>query len=159
MHKLAIALLVSAALATSSLAQTKQETGKDATNKVAIPTNTFFKGKTASQYLVSEQLIGAKVVNKDGEAIGTISDLIVGQGNQIEGMILAVGGFLGIGEKKIGVRMGALKISTAEGKASITLANAYQGGVERGPCLPTSAAGQEIAVVIENSGAISWLWL
>ena len=31
----------------------------------------------------------------------------------------------------------------------------HQGGVERGPCLPTSAAGQEITVVIENSGAIS----
>jgi sporulation protein YlmC with PRC-barrel domain len=124
MHKLAIALLVSAALATPTLAQTKQETDTGSANKVAIPTNTFFKGKTANQYLASEQLIGAKVVNKDGEAIGTISDLIVSQGNQIEGVILAVGGFLGIGEKKIGVRMGALKISTAEGKTSITLATA-----------------------------------
>ena len=88
MHRLAIALVVSAALATSALAQTKQETSKDSANKVAIPTNTFFKGKTANQYLASEQLIGAKVVNKDGEAIGTISDLIFGQGNQIEGAIL-----------------------------------------------------------------------
>ena len=144
MHKLAIALLVSAALATSSLAQTKQETGKDdATNKVAIPTNTFFKGKTASQYLVSEQLIGAKVVNKDGEAIGTISDLIVGQGNQIEGMILAVGGFLGIGEKKIGVRMGALKISTAEGKTSITLANATKEVLSAVPAYQQALPGKK----------------
>ncbi len=143
MHKLAIALLVSAVLATSSLAQTKQETGKDATNKVAIPTNTFFKGKTASQYLVSEQLIGAKVVNKDGEAIGTISDLIVGQGNQIEGMILAVGGFLGIGEKKIGVRMGALKISTAEGKTSITLANATKEVLSAVPAYQQALPGKK----------------
>jgi hypothetical protein len=48
MHKLAIALLVSAVLATSPLAQTKQETGKDAANKVAIPTNTFFSTLSAS---------------------------------------------------------------------------------------------------------------
>ena len=143
MHKLAIALLVSGVLATSPLAQTKQETGKDAANKVAIPTNTFFKGKTASQYLVSEQLIGAKVVNKDGEAIGTISDLIVGQGNQIEGMILAVGGFLGIGEKKIGVRMGALKISTAEGKTSITLANATKEVLSAVPAYQQALPGKK----------------
>ena len=48
MHKLAIALLVSAALTTSTLAQTEQETGKVSTNKVAISTNTFFKGKAAN---------------------------------------------------------------------------------------------------------------
>ena len=124
MRKFAIALLISVALATSALAQAKQEPSKDSTNKAAIPTNTFFKGKTANQYLASEQLIGAKVVNKDGDTVGTISDLVVGSGNQIEGVILGVGGFLGIGEKKIGIRMGALKISSTDGKTSITLPNA-----------------------------------
>jgi sporulation protein YlmC with PRC-barrel domain len=143
MHKLAIVLLASAALATSALAQTKQETSKDSANKVGIPTNTFFKGKTANQYLVREQLIGAKVVNKDGEAIGTISDLIVSQGNQIEGMILSVGGFLGIGEKKIGVRMGALKISTAEGKMSITLATATKEVLSAVPAYQQAVPGKK----------------
>jgi sporulation protein YlmC with PRC-barrel domain len=143
MHKLALVLLVSAALTTSALAQTKQETSKDSANKVAIPTNTFFKGKTANQSLASEHLIGAKVINNDGEAIGTISDLIVGSGNQIEGVILGLGGSLGIGEKKIGVRMGALKISTAEGKTSITLANATKEVLSAVPAYQQALPGKK----------------
>jgi len=118
MSKLALALLLSAALAAPVLAQTKEEPKKEAA-KVAIPTNTFFKGQTANQYLAGEQLIGVKVTSKDGQTIGTISDLIVGSGDKIEGVILGVGGFLGVGEKKIGVRLGALKISTADGKIAI----------------------------------------
>jgi hypothetical protein len=119
MHRFALALLLSAALATPALAQKKEEPKKDAA-KVAVPTNTFFKGQTASQYLAGEQLIGSKILNKDGQTIGTISDLIVGSGDKIEGVILGVGGFLGVGEKKIGVRLGALRISKADGKIAIT---------------------------------------
>ena len=60
-----------------ALAQKKEEPKKEAA-KVAIPTNTFFKGQTASQYLAKERLLGAKVVNKDGQTVGTVDDLIVG---------------------------------------------------------------------------------
>jgi sporulation protein YlmC with PRC-barrel domain len=119
MRRIALALLVSTALAVPALAQKKEEP-KEAAKKVPIPTNTFFKGQTASQYLAGEQLIGAKVLNKEGQTIGTISDLIVGPGERIEGVVLGVGGFLGVGEKKIGVRMGALKVSTSDGKLAIT---------------------------------------
>ncbi len=123
MHKIAVALLVSVALAAPAFAQ-KTDDKKDASRKVAIPANTFFKGQTASQYLARERLIGAKVVNKDNQTIGNIDDLILGAGNQVEGVILGVGGFLGVGEKKIGVRIGALKIATADGKTTISLPSA-----------------------------------
>ena len=119
MHRFALALLLSAALAAPALAQPKEEPKKSA-GKVAIPTNTFFKGQTASQYLAGEQLIGSKVLSSDGQTIGTISDLIVGSGDKIEGVILGVGGFLGVGEKKLGVRLSALRISKADGKIAIT---------------------------------------
>ena len=101
-----------------------QEQPKKARTKVAIPPNTFFKGQTSSQYLAGEQLIGAKVTNKDGQTIGTISDLIVGSGDRIDGVILAVGGLLGVGEKKIGVRLPALKLSRDDGKLAVSLPNA-----------------------------------
>jgi sporulation protein YlmC with PRC-barrel domain len=119
MYRFALALLLSATLAAPALAQKKEEPKQDAA-KVAIPTNTFFKGQTSSQYLAGEQLIGSKVLNKDGQTIGTISDLIVGSGDKIEGVIVGVGGFLGVGEKKLGVRLGALRISKADGKIAIT---------------------------------------
>jgi len=119
MHKLSLALLLAAALAVPALAQQKEEPKKDAA-KFTVPTNTFFKGQTASQYLASEQLIGVKVTDKGGQTIGTISDLIVGSGDKIEGVILGVGGFLGVGKKEIGVRLGALKIGKADGRVTIS---------------------------------------
>lgn len=117
------ALLLTAAMALPAPAQT-QDPPKKESAKAAVPPNTFFKGQTSSQYLASEQLIGAKVTNKDGQTIGTISDLIVGSGDKIEGVILSVGGVLGVGDKKIGVRLGALKLSRTDGKIAVSLPSA-----------------------------------
>ena len=120
MLRFAAALMLCAALALPAAAQKKEEPKKDAP-KAAIPKDTFFKGQTANQYLAGEQLIGAKVTNKDGQTIGTITDLIVGAGEKIEGVVLGVGGFLGVGEKKVGVRVAALKITRTDGKLAISL--------------------------------------
>jgi sporulation protein YlmC with PRC-barrel domain len=117
------ALLLTAAMALPAPAQA-QDPPKKESAKAAVPPNTFFKGQTSSQYLASEQLIGAKVTNKDGQTIGTISDLIVGSGDKIEGVILSVGGVLGVGDKKIGVRLGALKLSRTDGKIAVSLPSA-----------------------------------
>src|SRR5262245_35650970 len=117
------ALHLMAALALAAPAHAQEQPKKEAV-KAALPPNTFFKGQTSSQYLAGEQLIGAKVTDKDGQSIGTISDLIVGSGDKIEGVVLSVGGVLGVGEKKIGVRLGALKLSKADGKLAISLPSA-----------------------------------
>ena len=121
------ALLLTAALALPApariQAQTQDPPNKE-TAKPAIPSNTFFRGQTPSQYLAAEQLIGAKVTNKDGQTIGTISDLIVGSGDKIDGVILSVGGVLGVGDKKIGVRLSALKVSRTDGKLAVSLPSA-----------------------------------
>ena len=122
MHKLALALLLSAALVAPALAQKPEEAKKEAA-KVKVPRDTFFKGQTANQYLARERLIGAKVVNAEGQALGTVDDLILSQGGKIEGMLMGVGGVLGVGAKQIGVRSSALKIAPSDGKATITLAN------------------------------------
>ena len=124
MHKLALTLLVSAAFTVPALAQKKDDPKKDAVKTAAIPSNTFFKGQAASQYLAKERLIGAKVVNKDGQTVGSIDDLIISQGGQIEGVVMGVGGFLGVGSKQVGVRLGALRITTSGGKVTVTLPTA-----------------------------------
>lgn len=91
---------------------------------VVIPFNVFVKGQVPGQYLSKDRLIGAKVQNKDGAIIGDIEDLIVGPGNQIQGVVMGTGGFLGAGEKKIGVRLGALQFATKDGKTVISLPQA-----------------------------------
>jgi sporulation protein YlmC with PRC-barrel domain len=84
---------------------------------VAIPKGVFFKGQSATQYLAKTRLIGAKVTNKAGEVIGDIEDLIFAAGsNELQGVIMGVGGFLGVGEKKIGVQLSALTMTLKDGK-------------------------------------------
>jgi sporulation protein YlmC with PRC-barrel domain len=53
----------------------------------------------------ASKLIGATVKNKAGDSIGEISDLLVspGAGANISTAVVAVGGVLGVGEKKIAV--------------------------------------------------------
>jgi hypothetical protein len=113
---LALGVLLTAILALPVLAQKKEpEKG------VSIPSNIFFKGQQANQYLARERLLGAKVLDKNNQAIGTIDDLILNASNEVDGVVMGIGGILGVGQKQVGVRMSALKVSTADGKTTVTL--------------------------------------
>ncbi len=124
MNKVVMSLAAAAALALSvpALAQQKAPDAKPAEKaKVAIPKNTFYKGLGPTQYLAKTKLIGQIVYNKDGQKVGDIEDLILGKDNTIDGVIIGAGGFANVGDKKIGVRYGALKFDTKDGKPYITL--------------------------------------
>jgi sporulation protein YlmC with PRC-barrel domain len=130
MNKIAMSLVAAAAVAVTlpAFAQAPKAPtpAPSATSApaVKIPTNTFYRGQGPTQYLAKTRLIGAKVLNKDGVIIGDIEDLILGNDNKIDGVIMGVGGFLGAGEKKIGVRYEALKIERKEGKQTVSLPQA-----------------------------------
>ncbi len=120
MRKLALGIAaVTIALAGAAVAQDKK-----AKEPAAIPAGIFFKGQQASQWLARDLLLGAKVRNAQGQIIGDIEDLILNEQNQIEGVLMGTGGFLGAAEKKIGVRLSALKISDKDGKTTVTLPEA-----------------------------------
>ena len=89
--------------------------------QVAIPTHTFFKGQTGAQSIVLVgRWVGARVQDSRGVHIGEIHAIIL-EGEVTVGVIIEVGRYLGVGLKKIGVRIGALKIATIDGKVNITL--------------------------------------
>jgi hypothetical protein len=120
MHKLALAAAFSMALSMPSCEQKKDEAKKGAA-KGAAPFNAVIRGQAAGQYMARERLLGASVVGKDGATLGTVDDLIVTPGGQIDGVIMSVGGFFGIGGKQIGVQLRALRIATADGKVTVSL--------------------------------------
>jgi len=112
MNKFAIGLAaLSIAFAGAAVAQEKPTAAKPAA--VAIPSGVFYKGQQANQHLARDFLIGAKVKNAQGQIIGDIEDLILNDQNQVEGVIMGTGGFLGAAEKKVGVRLSALKFTEA----------------------------------------------
>ncbi len=62
--------------------------------------------------VLAKDLIGATVYAPDKAKIGSISDLILTKdARNVEGFVIGVGGFLGIGEKSVALKMDRLQIS------------------------------------------------
>lgn len=91
-----------------------------------IPAGVFMQRQAVDQQLARDFLIGAKVYNADNKIIGDIEDLILDELNTVEGVIIGVGGVLGLGEKRIGVRYTALQIQIRDGKQIVVLEQATQ---------------------------------
>ena len=109
--KTTIAALIALALAavTPALAQE------------ANPDSLFIDAQSEDQYLAKDLLIGAKVQDENGKIIGDIEDLVLNDWNRVEGVVMGTGGFLGVAEKKVGVKLSALKFIEKDGKTVVTL--------------------------------------
>ncbi|MFC0217790.1 hypothetical protein FHS82_000221 [Pseudochelatococcus lubricantis] len=80
-------LLSSAALAVPALAQT-----------APTPASPAAVAPVSAASVLSSNLIGLNVANAGNETIGEIKDLVLGTGNELTGIVVSVGGFLGLGE-------------------------------------------------------------
>jgi putative membrane protein len=60
-----------------------------------------------------DEVLGSRVVNAAGEEVATIDDLVIDQSGQ-QYAVLSVGGFLGIGDKKVAVPLDELQLSEDE---------------------------------------------
>src|SRR4029453_969247 len=67
----------------------------------------------ANTILAKQDLIGQTVYAPDKAKIGSISDLILSKdGKTVEGFLIGVGGFLGIGEKTVALKIDRLKVTS-----------------------------------------------
>ena len=103
--------------ATAALAQAKTEA------PVQVPEGVFYKQQQGDQYLARDLLLNAKVVGAEGKIVGDVEDLILNEYNQVVGVIMGVGGFLGMGEKRVGVRYSALRFDHRDGATTVSLPN------------------------------------
>lgn len=60
-----------------------------------------------------DQVLGSRVVNAEGQEVGEIEDLVLDQ-NQIAYAVVSVGGFLGMGEKRVAVPLDDLQLGESE---------------------------------------------
>ena len=64
--------------------------------------------------LLTRDFVGQTVYQPDDTKIGSISDLLLSKdGKNVQGFVIGVGGFLGIGERSIALKMEQLKITPA----------------------------------------------
>lgn len=115
-------LVLAAALFTGLLAQFAQAADPAA----SIPEGIFLKRQQGDQQLARDFLIGAKVYNAEDKIVGDVEDLVLDELNRVTGVIIGVGGVLGLGEKRIGVRYTALQIQEKDGIPVILLPAATQ---------------------------------
>jgi ElaB/YqjD/DUF883 family membrane-anchored ribosome-binding protein len=119
-----------AALAAASLPVSAEEAAKAG--------SIFITAQKPTEYLVKDRLIGAKVKNSSGEIVGDIEDLIVDNSDHVTGAVMGVGGFLGIGEKKIAVNTSALQLEVTDGKMNVILPAATKDALKGAPAFERS---------------------
>jgi hypothetical protein len=123
MRRLSLALAAATALAVAAPALAQQQTPSatppaSPTAEVPIPRGVFFRGQTDGQILSSDNLIGAKIYGADGKIIADIEELIMTSDLRVEGVVIGTGGFLGAGEKRLGVRLSSLRFGP-DGKITV----------------------------------------
>lgn len=101
------------ALSSPSLAQTAQP--KPTPQAPAAAPKVPVAGQIVTQdanTVLAKEIIGLTVYAPDKSKIGSISDLILSKdARSVDGFVIGVGGFLGIGEKSVALKMERLQIS------------------------------------------------
>lgn len=119
MRRLSLALAAATAIAVAAPAFAQQgPTPTAPTAEVPIPRGVFFRAQADGQILSSDNLIGAKIYGPDGKIIADIEELILTSDLHVEGVIVGTGGFLGAGEKRLGLRFSALRFGP-DGKVTV----------------------------------------
>jgi len=110
-----LTLLLGATAAVSQTTMPPQRPAPPAPSRTEVP-----KAPVAGQIVVQDantvlakELIGQTVYASDKAKIGSISDLILSKdAKTVEGFVIGVGGFLGIGEKSVAMKLDRLKMTT-----------------------------------------------
>jgi sporulation protein YlmC with PRC-barrel domain len=67
----------------------------------AQPFGATQSGLALSRSVLASELIGMRVRTPSGERLGEIEDLVVSSGNDVSAAVVSVGGFFGVGAKRV----------------------------------------------------------
>jgi sporulation protein YlmC with PRC-barrel domain len=121
-----------------------------ATPPAATSTTTPSATPSASQSSTSQagewrasKLMGVDVYNDQNEKLGDISEILLDKSGKIDGVIIGVGGFLGVGERDIKVEMSQLKFVDQPVRSSSTTSTTGTGTAARTGTTTTSSANDK----------------
>lgn len=98
---------------------------------VAEPVHTgLMTTQGPDQYLARDNLIGVKVHDSEDKIVGDVEDLIIDNTNRVVGVIVGTGGVLGLGEKRVGVRLTALNFVEENGTTRAVLSSIAKSDLE-----------------------------
>ena len=82
--------------------------------------NTFVAERRPDQWLASS-LKAKNIYDRSDAKIGVINDLVIERDGRVAAVVIGVGGFLGIGEKNVGVPFKEIKISMRDNNEWLVL--------------------------------------
>ncbi|MGD9536821.1 MAG: PRC-barrel domain-containing protein [Alphaproteobacteria bacterium] len=85
--------------------------------------------------LRADKVIGMKVVDASGEQIGKVTDIILNPEGQMTGLVISSGGFLGIGAKKVGIKVDEADIDVES--ETVVANNLSQEAIKQAPTFKT----------------------
>lgn len=106
--------------------QGEEDTQKSSSQSAAnAGQQSLFVNTQKSSQILTSSILGLSIQNSTGEkaqSIGTINDLIMNEQHQLVGVVVGIGGFLGVGEKNVGIAWNAVKnIDPEKGIAVVTV--------------------------------------
>ena len=92
--------------------------------------------------VLASDLMKATVYAPDNSKIGSVSDVLMKRdGSAVEGIVVGVGGFLGIGEKWVAVKLDKVRMSEQNGALHLVL-NSTKDDLKAAPAFKTKAEQQ-----------------
>ena len=104
--------------ATTTPSATTSMPSSSATTGTSLTGASFMQSQSASDWRGSK-LIGATVYGTDNSSIGEVNDLILASDGKVNGVVIGVGGFLGVGEKNVAVPFERLTVARKADSAAI----------------------------------------
>src|SRR5262249_12145066 len=96
---------------------------------------------TTSGMWRASKLVGVNVYNDQNEKLGDISEVLIDKSGKVDGVVIGVGGFLGMGQHDIKVDMSKLKFVDEPVKTSSTTTTTTTGtGTTNRPATTTSSS-------------------
>jgi len=87
----------------------------------------------------SSKLIGLNVYNDKNEKLGDISEVLVDKSGKVDGVVIGVGGFLGMGQHDIKVDMSKLKFVDEPARTASTATTGSATKTDSRPATTTAA--------------------
>ena len=126
--RLLIGSLLASALILPALAQSNPPAANAPANKVEPATTT--STSTSGMWRASK-LKGLNVYNDKNEKLGDINEILLDKSGKVDGVVIGVGGFLGMGENDIKVEMSKLKFVNEPVRTSATTTTTTTGSSNR----------------------------
>jgi len=120
--------------------------------------DTTYPATVAGDQYLTQDLIGSTIYSgpgNDAEKVGSVNDLVLKKTGDVAAAVVGVGGFLGIGEKNVGVPFAELQLSKVDGDETRAVLAATKDQLKAAPGFEadaTNVAANSTATSTENSG-------